>query len=90
MKQKGIELRMKILRRYSGETPTCACCPETAYEFLTIDHIDGGGLEQRRQIGLSGRSVYKWIIDNDFPPLFQVLCYNCNFAKGSDGKCPHN
>jgi hypothetical protein len=29
-------------------------------------------------------------VDNHFPPLFQILCYNCNFAKGADGVCPHS
>jgi hypothetical protein len=24
-----------------------------------------------------------------FPPIFQVLCMNCNFAKGKLGFCPH-
>ena len=31
----------------------------------------------------------QWLITNDFPKGFQILCWNCNFAKGILGKCPH-
>jgi len=33
----------------------------------------------------------KWIIKNDFPKYFQILCHNCNAAKAyprNKGKCP--
>ena len=30
-----------------------------------------------------------WMIKNNFPKGFQVLCHNCNLAKGFYGKCPH-
>ena len=26
---------------------------------------------------------------NNYPEGFQVLCSNCNFAKGKYGSCPH-
>jgi hypothetical protein len=32
------------------------------------------------------------VIQNNFPEGFQILCHNCNFAKGfprNNGKCPH-
>ena len=31
----------------------------------------------------------QWLITNNFPKGFQILCWNCNFAKGILGKCPH-
>ena len=37
-------------------------------------------------------SLNQWLITNDFPKGFQILCWNCNFAKGSSAvsfKCPH-
>lgn len=70
----------------------CACCGETEPEFLSIDHMDGGGKKHRKVIGQSSREFYKWLIDNNFPPNFQTLCMNCNHAKGrngGDGLCPH-
>lgn len=33
---------------------------------------------------------YSWIIRNNFPEMFQTLCFNCNFAKAIFGECPHN
>jgi len=31
----------------------------------------------------------QWLVTNNFPKGFQILCWNCNFAKGMLGKCPH-
>jgi hypothetical protein len=31
---------------------------------------------------------YRWLITNNFPDDFQILCHNCNYAK-SHGGCPH-
>ena len=41
---------------------------------------------------LESMTLQKWIIDNHFPEGFQILCQNCNFAKGmtkNNNKCPH-
>jgi hypothetical protein len=85
------QLRIQVLRHYSvGGRAACACCGETTLEFLQIDHINNDGAEHRRSIGRhSGDGFYKWLRANDFPPGFQVLCCNCNFAKGRYGECPH-
>jgi hypothetical protein len=83
------KLRHDVLVHYSGGLPTCSCCGEKHEEFLSIDHINGDGADHRRMIGGWG-TIYRWLIDNDFPPGFQVLCMNCNFAKGhAYGGCPH-
>ena len=39
-----------------------------------------------------GHPLNQWLITNNFPKGFQILCWNCNFAKGSPAvsfKCPH-
>jgi hypothetical protein len=77
-------LRAEVFVGYGG--PVCACCGEDTPEFLEIDHIDGGGTKHRKEIG--GR-LYAWLRRNGFPPGFQVLCANCNVAKGRYGVCPH-
>lgn len=79
-------LRMEVLQHYGGQ---CACCGETEPRFLGIDHINGGGSAHRKTIGLSGKSIYYWLKNNGFPAGFQVLCHNCNSAKGRYGICPH-
>jgi hypothetical protein len=85
------DLRMQILRHYGrGGKVACACCGEATLEFLQIDHVDNDGAEHRRSIRRkSGEQFYKWLRSNGYPPGFQVLCCNCNFAKGRYGECPH-
>lgn len=75
-----------MLRHYSGGDIKCACCLETEIMFMALDHIDGGGLAHRVKIfgrvSAGGTSMHAWIVKNDFPVGFQVLCHNCNLAKG--------
>lgn len=87
-KRKTRKLRMEVLTHYSSDPPHCACCGESHIEFLALDHIDGNGNKHRKTIP-SGSYIYQWIRNNKFPPGFQVLCHNCNMAKGFYGYCPH-
>jgi len=82
--QKYRELRREVLDYYGGK---CTCCGETTFEFLAIDHVNGNGAEHRRETKL--REICRWLRDNNYPDGFQVLCHNCNLAKGFYGKCPH-
>ena len=81
------KIRMMALRAYGGESPKCNCCGESEIKFLSIDHIENDGSEHRKKIGKN--NLYYWLKLNGYPKGFQVLCYNCNFAKGHYGKCPH-
>lgn len=85
--EKHRKLRMMILEHYGGSPPECACCGESYLEFLTMDHINGGGTKQRKQ--LRGTSFYRWLKKNNYPDEYRVLCMNCNFALGHSGYCPH-
>ena len=83
------KIRNLIFNHYGRK---CECCGETIEQFLSIDHINGGGSRHRRELGSGGRGLYAWIIKNNFPPLFRVLCMNCNFARSkrnNNGICPH-
>lgn len=83
-----VKLRARVLAAYGG--PCCACCGETTVEFLQIDHINQDGAAHRRSLGIaSGTAFYCWLQRNGFPPGYQVLCANCNFARGRHGTCPH-
>lgn len=72
--------KLKVLIHYGGDPPKCACCGERIVEFLCIDHINGGGNKHIKKI--THNKFYAWIVRNNFPEGFQVLCYNCNKAKG--------
>jgi len=80
-------LRMKCLLVYGGNPPSCACCGESENHFLAIDHINGGGNNHRKTEGY--QDIFPWLSVNKFPLGFQVLCHNCNMAKGFYGRCPH-
>jgi hypothetical protein len=81
------ERRKKAIAHYGGK---CACCGETAFEFLTIDHIEGHGTQHRKEHGGdSATNFYLWLEKNNYPKGFQVLCWNCNCSKGVYGFCPH-
>lgn len=81
--------RLNVLKAYSGEIPSCACCGESYLEFLTIDHMNGGGKTHRKTLGDGGQTLYSWLKNNNYPPGFRVLCYNCNSCYGHYNYCPH-
>lgn len=83
------KLRIQVLSHYSKGTPKCNCCGETMYEFLSIDHINNDGAKHRKE-KITSKMLYQWLVKNNYPENFQVLCMNCNFAKGHYGFCPHN
>lgn len=76
-------LRAAIFDHYGTK---CVCCGETEPKFLCIDHINGGGAKHVREIG---GNFYHWLKKSGYPEGFQVLCHNCNMAKGFYGSCPH-
>jgi hypothetical protein len=75
--------RVTVLDHYGG---ACACCGEATPEFLTVDHVNNDGAQHRRE---GATNIYRWLVRNDFPPGFQLLCWNCNAAKQFSSGCPH-
>ncbi len=98
------ESRLKILQTYSkrlsnSNIPCCKCCGKNSHvDFLSIDHIAGkkqmDSEPELVKLGYSSKltsgSLRKFLIENDFPPYFQILCHNCNSAKNfsKHNKCP--
>lgn len=79
-----------VVRCYQHYGAQCVCCGESREKFLTIDHINNDGAEHRKSIGQGGSRLYKWLIDNNFPDTFQLLCFNCNCGRYRNGGiCPH-
>jgi len=87
-RKKRREMREICINHYGGR---CECCGENIYEFLTIDHINGGGNQHVKEIKkeMNTNSIYAWLIKHNFPEGFRVLCYNCNCCLGHYGYCAH-
>lgn len=64
----------------------CSCCGETIFDFLTIEHKQGQQKITRR----TGLVAYRDAVQEYRPDLYEVLCWNCNCAKGKLGYCPHH
>jgi len=91
VKDKCARLRLEALKHYSqAEVPYCKCCNESIINFLTIDHINGGGTKHRKEVTSSSR-LGLFLAKNNYPEGYQILCYNCNCSKGSGDICKgHN
>ena len=85
--KKSMDVRIKTLRHYSNGKQECANCGYDIFEALSIDHIhNNGNIHRRGLFGKAqsgGRSFYEWLIKNNYPKGYQVLCRNCNWLKGA-------
>lgn len=77
--------REKAIAAYGG---SCQCCGETRFEFLALDHVNGGGNKHRQKVG---NKIARWLVREGFPEdaEIRVLCHNCNSALAFYGYCPH-
>ena len=80
-RQLGRRHKLEMIDAYGGK---CRICGESNWEFLCIDHINGGGKQHRKELGLyRGYAFYKWLKKQGYPVQdYQLLCFNCNGAKG--------
>jgi len=82
--------KFQCIYHYSKGELNCNCCGESIHQFLTIDHINNDGNIHRKTLKRSGAATYRWLIKNNSPKGFQVLCFNCNLGKSiNKGICPH-
>ena len=83
------KLKLEVFEAYGGIK--CQCCGESHVEFLSIDHIAGGGRAHRKEVfgKPDGGNLFAWLKRNGYPEGYRVLCMNCNCAYGFQGYCPH-
>jgi hypothetical protein len=80
------EQAQQKLRLLSALGWKCACCGETMPAFLTLEH-KLGRVEHK---GLTSLQIYARAAKEGWPTdKYELLCMNCNFAKGHFGQCPH-
>lgn len=79
------KLKLKVYELYGN---ACACCGESNQYFLTLDHINRDGHEERRK-GVKQTQLLKSLLQLKREDI-QLLCYNCNCGRErTDGICPH-
>ena len=68
-----------IINYYGGK---CVECGISDKDVLTIDHINSESPKIfRGNVRITGSEFYSYLIKNDLPSGFQVLCFNCNYKK---------
>jgi hypothetical protein len=84
------KVKDRVFEAYGGYHCSCPGCSEDNPTFMTLDHVNDDGAEQRKSLQ-SSSALFYWIIRNDFPPGFQVLCWNCNCGRAMNNRvCPHH
>ena len=94
LKIKWQEQRVQVYSVYSkrlsnSDIPCCNCCGETIMEFLAVDHVKGRKHLPEKEKNLKSNTLLPFLIKNNYPEDYQILCHNCNNAKGFYGKYPH-
>jgi hypothetical protein len=70
------ELRAQVLDGYGG---VCVVCGEDDVSLLQIDHVWGGGSQERKKI--RGHRLYATLLRDGFPKHMQLLCVSCHYKK---------
>jgi hypothetical protein len=83
-----LKQRKEIMQNLGGQ---CQCCGIANYELLSIDHIFGNGHQESKKLrGKSYITKLYYMSIQDLKAKYQCLCFNCNYVKGFNGKCPHS
>lgn len=69
--------RCKAIEHLGGK---CLGCGFDDFRALQIDHINGGGNQERKQLSCGPTGYYKLVIE-DTTGKYQLLCANCNMIK---------
>lgn len=74
--------REKVLEALGNQCKKCGFADKRA---LQIDHVYGGGQEDRRRRGFNNGYSYRFLeqilSEPDFLANYQLLCANCNWIK---------
>ena len=71
--------RRKIVELYGGR---CSKCGESKYGYLTIHHLNGGGVKHRKQTHCGYGNYRAILLEGYRPDKYSILCYNCHFGTG--------
>lgn len=72
--------KMMVFGKLGG---VCCQCGFSDIRALQIDHINGDGNTERKEIGSNSPKFYKKVLNDDGKD-YQLLCANCNWIKRSE------
>lgn len=89
-----INLRKRLLKKYGSK---CVCCGESQWEFLSFDHVNNDGGEDRKAWARArnykslstSASYYLELLNSPKRKDLRILCGSCHFAYTHFGYCPH-
>lgn len=85
-KQYRVKLKLDMIKALGS---ICECCKESNPYFLAMDHRNNDSNIHREK--LAAHQCIAEARAEGFPKnKYQLLCMNCNFAKGHWGFCPHS
>jgi len=68
------KIRKNVFDHYGNQ---CAICGATSN--LQIDHINGNGRKERKELGIAaGYHFYHYLRTQGFPEGYRTLCVGCN------------
>ena len=79
-------VKVEVFTHYSDGPPKCKRCGFNDLRALTLDHVNGDGYLQRKELKRKGSSFYIWARENEYPDTLQVLCHNCQWIKRHENK----
>jgi len=85
---RGIEIKTRVLTHYGDNKLACVLCNENNLAALTIDHINGGGTQERTRLRLGGYPFHRWLERCGYPSGYRTLCANCQFIERQRNSCP--
>lgn len=81
VRQSNAKTKELVFMHYGNGKIACQNCGFDDIRALSIDHLNGGGRQHRKQIGGGGQKTYNWLKKNNYPAGYQILCMNCQFIK---------
>lgn len=83
--ERTFQLKLEMILAYGG---MCSCCGETEIKFLTLEHLEGGGNQHRKEFSKASRT-WADLKKRGWPKGHTILCWNCQMGKTHYGICPH-
>ena len=82
MAENRVILKNAVINILTNGEGTCRMCGQGDQDVLCVDHINDNGADHRRTDPRTNNGrIWRWLMQNDYPTGFQILCFNCNTKK---------